>query len=227
MITRTKRIGCWGLLAALLPLVAVQAQQAPAKRLYCWDEGGRRVCADALPPEAASRARDEFSAQSGRRTGEVARSPTGDERAAAAAQAELEQAAAAEEAAQRRRDLAMVESYMSEADLQRAYGERIALVEASIKGSTLGEANLRASLVTVLGQAADLELAGTAVPQARLDNIRHLQGELDKQIRILRQQRIDRSLLDAELADALQRYRALKGGEDATATTAPPPAATP
>lgn len=200
-------------MAAVLPLLLVgglHAQQ-PAKRLYCWDEGGRRVCGDALPAEAAARAREEFSARSGRRTGEVARALNEDERAAAMQQAELERLAAEAEAVRRRRDLAMIESYATEADLRRAYGERTALVEASVKGSEMSEASLRSSLVTVLRQAADLELAGKPVPEARLENIQHLRHELIKQTRILQQQRAERVTLDEELADALRRYRLLKG----------------
>lgn len=206
----------WLGMALLLPLAAVSAQQAqPTKRLYCWNEGGRRVCGDALPPEAAARAREEFSASSGRRTGEIARALTTDEVAARAAQAELDRLAAEAESARQRRDLAMVESYAAESDLRRAYGERIALVDASIKGSELGETNLRISLVSLLRQAAELELDGKPVPKPRVDGIRQMRGELDKQLRILQLQREERVALDAELADAVERYRKLKRGTEA------------
>lgn len=223
MNTRQRTASAVLAIVALAVAGAGLAQQAPAKRLYCWDEGGRRVCGDALPPEAAARAREEFSARSGRRTGAVARALNEEERAAAAAQEEAERLAAEAEAARRRRDLAMVESYASEADLRRAYNERISLVDASIKGSELGEANLRSSLVTVLQQAADLELAGKPVPEARAQNIRQLRAELGKQLRILDAQRAERQALDAELADAVRRYRLLKGepaADDAVATAA-------
>ncbi|MDO5505239.1 MAG: hypothetical protein Q4F49_02960 [Pseudoxanthomonas suwonensis] len=204
---------------ALLTLASASTlhAQQPGKRLYCWNEGGRRVCGDALPAEAAARAREEFSATSGRRTGEVPRALNEDERAAAAARADAERAAEEAEAARVRRDLAMIESYATEADLRRAYGERTALVDASVKGSELGEANLRSSLVTALRQAADLELAGKPVPGPRVQNIRQLRHELDKQLRILEQQRADRVVLDTELADAVRRYRLLKGVPDAVA----------
>lgn len=203
-------------IAALLPLAAASFAQKrtnappPAKKLYCWNEGGRKVCGDALPPEAAERARTEISARSGRRTGEVARALTDAERAAAAAGAEQARVAAEAQAAQLRRDLAMVESYMTEADLRRAYGERISLLDETLKASELGEANLRRSLISLLNQAADLELSGKPVPAPTLANIRTQHAELAKQIRILQQQRRDRALLDSELEDALARYRALK-----------------
>ena len=54
---------------------------APAqKKIYCWDEGGRRVCGDALPASAVDRARTEISAKSGMTTGKVDRALTDAER---------------------------------------------------------------------------------------------------------------------------------------------------
>lgn len=202
-------------IAMLLPLAAATFAQkrtaAPAgKKLYCWNEGGRKVCGDALPPEAAERARTEISASSGMRTGEVARALTDAERAAAAAAAEQARSAAEAQAAQQRRDLAMVESYITEADLRRAYGERISLLDETLKASELGEANLRRSLISLLNQAADNELAGKPVPATALASIRAQHAELGKQVRILQQQRRDRALLDSELEGAVARYRALK-----------------
>ena len=71
-------------------------------------------------------ARTEINAKSGMHTGEVARAFTAEERAAAAAAADQAQVAADADAARERRDLAMVESYGTEADLRRAFGERSA-----------------------------------------------------------------------------------------------------
>ena len=78
--------------------------------------------------------------------------------------AEQAQLAADAEAARQRRDMAMVESYATEADLRRAYGERISLLDDSLKASQLDVANLRQSLVSLLDQASDLELSGKPVP---------------------------------------------------------------
>ena len=197
------------------------------KKLYCWNDNGRKVCGDALPPEAAARARTEISAKSGMHTGEVARALTTAELAAATTTAEQAQTAAAAAAASQRRDLAMVESYATEADLRRAYGERISLLDAALKASVLGEANLRLSLVSLLNHASDLELGGKPVPPVLVSNLRNQHGDLEKQQRILIQQRHDRAVLDGELADAVTRYRALKQAEagGAAATAPAPPAA--
>src|SRR5690606_35725304 len=119
-------------------------------------------------------------------------------------------AEAAAEAERKRRDLAMVESYASEDQLRRAYGERTVLVDEGIKASLLGEAALRRSLVTLLDQANALELEGKKVPASLLDGMRARHSELKKQQRILADQRAERAALAVGMADAIARYRALK-----------------
>ena len=219
-------------LATALAAASFASAAAPpsntAKKLYCWtDADGHKICGDALPPEAADRARTEISAKSGMRTGEVARALTAEERAAAATAAEQAEAQAAAEAARQRRDLAMVESYGTEADLRRAYGERISLLDSTIKASQLGVANLRLSLTSLLNQASDLELSGRPVPAPLLGNVRSQHTELQKQQRILAQQQRDRGELDGEFTDAVARYRTLKQAEAGGAAASPTPAAAP
>ncbi|MCJ0826470.1 hypothetical protein MQC88_10995 [Luteimonas sp. 50] len=204
--------------------VAQKRGATPAtKKLYCWNQNGQRTCGDTLPPGATDLARTEINASSGMHTGEVGRALTGEERAAAASAARQAELDAAAQAARLRRDLAMVESYATEADLRRAYGERISLLDEALKASTLGEANLRRSIVSLLDQASGLELAGKPVPATTVANLRNQHAELLKQQRILAQQRSDRASLDSELADAVERYRALKQPPAAAAPTQPGP----
>ncbi|NUS38410.1 MAG: hypothetical protein HOQ02_05235 [Lysobacter sp.] len=193
------------------------AQSTTGKKLYCWTDNGHKVCGDALPASAANNARVEFNAKSGRQTGEVARALTAEEQAAAATAAEQAEAASAAEEARKRRDLAMVESYASESDLRRAFGERIALLDDTLKASQLGESNLRRSLISLLGEASDLELSGKPVPPALLASIRAQHDDLQKQLRILGEQRLDRAGLDDEFKEAVDRYRALRQPEGAAA----------
>lgn len=197
---------------ALLCVAATTAgAQSKTKKLYCWnDASGNRTCGDTLPPGATDLARTEINAASGSQTREVARALTAEERAAATAAAAQAQADARAEAERQRRDLAMVESYATEADLRRAYGERTTLLDDALKASSMGESNLRRSLVVLLDDANNLQLAGRPVPATLLASIRSQHAELLKQQRITAAQRADRSSLDAELADALDRYRAMK-----------------
>lgn len=214
---------------ALAGAGSAAAQTAPPaqKKIYCWDEGGRRVCGDALPASAVDRARTEISAKSGMATGQVGRALTDEERSAAQQAAEVARRQAEAEAMQKRRDLAMVESYMTEDDLRRAYGERTALLDETLKASRLGLANLRLSLLSLLRQAGDLELAESPVPRKLTDSIRRQHAELLRQRQILQAQEADRTELDRELADSLQRYRKMRGVDTPDAPPSPAGEATP
>ena len=201
---------------ALLATATSAAGQAKGKKLYCWnDANGHRTCGDTLPPGATDLARTEINAASGAATREVARALTPEERLAANAAQAQAQADALAEAARERRDLAMVESYATEADLRRAFGERTSLLDDAIKASSMGESNLRRSLVVLLDQANNLQLASKPVPKTLLASLHSQHAELLKQQRIIAEQRINRASLDAELADALERYRAIKNPDAA------------
>ena len=206
------RILATAIVIALLGSGAAMAQKQSqnAKKIYCWNENGKKVCGDALPAEAANSARTVISAKSGLPTGQVARALTDAEQAAAASSAEQARLLAEAEAMAKRRDLAMVESYMTETDLRRAYGERTELLDETLKASRLGLSNLRLSLLSLLRQAGDKELAGEAVPKRLGDSIRGQHDELLRQQQILAVQEQDRATLDVELNDAVTRYRALK-----------------
>ena len=61
------------MLMAGTAIAATQTATPSQKKIYCWDEGGRRVCGDALPASAVDSARTEFNAKSGLATGHVER----------------------------------------------------------------------------------------------------------------------------------------------------------
>ena len=185
-------------------IASAQTKPSTEKKIYCWNEGGRKVCGDALPASAANSARTEISTRSGMTTGRVDRALTGSERSAAEQAAELARLQAEALALQQRRDLAMVESYMTEADLRRAYGERTALLDETLKASRLGLSNLRLSLLALLRQAGDQELAGPVNPRLGT-SIREQHGELLRQQQILVTQQQDRAALESDLQDSLRK----------------------
>jgi hypothetical protein len=197
------------LTAALLAAPA-GAQEAGKKKLYCWNEGGRKVCGDALPANAVDSARTEISPKRGLPTGQVGRALTAEERIAAAAQAEIDRQKQFKEAAQRMREHAMAESYATEADLRRAFNDRIALLDDTIKAAQLSIGGLRQSLISLLRQAGEAELAGKPVPANLSGTIRTQHAELMRQQSLLAVHRQNRGEIDVELDHALQTYRALK-----------------
>lgn len=202
-------IGC---IALLLAPALASAQREGERRLYCWEEGGRKICGDALPASAVDAARTEISAATGAVRERVGRALTDAERAEAEAEARHAAELAEAEAAARRRDVAMVESYATEADLERAYDNRIILIDESIKTSRMGVANLRMSLLTQLRQAAETELHESAVGKPLLENITRQHADLMRQQQILEQQLREREELDASLQEARERYRSLTAG---------------
>ena len=191
------------------------AQQKPGaakteKKLYCWNENGRKVCGDALPANAVDSARTELSVRSGRPVGALGEKLNAEQRAAAAESERLARLAADAEVARRRRELAMVESYGTEDDLRRAFDERIVLVEEGLKTSRMSVANLRQSLLSLLRQANDTELQGKPVAKALAVNIQSQHADLLRQQAIMRDQLEERASLGADLEHAVERYRALK-----------------
>ncbi|KGQ20131.1 hypothetical protein LF41_2085 [Lysobacter dokdonensis DS-58] len=223
------------LLAPLLALALVpidahaqkRGAQPKTKKLYCWEQNGAKVCGDALPAEAAGARRSEFST-TGAHTGEIARAMTPEERAAAEAAAKAEREHAESEKMRFLREMAMAESYATEEDLRKSFHERIALLDESLKASELGVVGLRQSLVALLRQAGENELAGKPVTPVARANIAKQHAELRRRERLFATQRVQRASLDEELESVLTRYREIKQGqrapESAAATPAQPPA---
>ena len=226
MALRNQMIFAAVILALGAGLASTVNAQSTQKKVYCWNENGQKICSDALPAAAANAARTEISAKSGLATGQVARALTETERADAAISAVVARKQAEAEAMRSRQDLAMVESYTAETDLRRAYGERTTLVDETIKASQLGLSNLRLSLIALLRQAGDWELDKKPVPKRLADSITQRHNDLLRQQQILAEQEQDRKTLEAELDDAIARYRELKApetGDAATASTQPAP----
>ncbi|MBB4129660.1 hypothetical protein GGR61_001468 [Xanthomonas arboricola] len=191
-----------------------QDRPAAAKKLYCWNQNGARVCSDTLPPEAVNQARDEFNAKSGMRSAEVQRAMSSDERAAAAASEQQRQADLAAEQMRQRTDQAMLMSYQSEDDLRRVFNERIAIIDNNIHTARFNVTSLREGLTSLLRAAGDRELAGQAIADKLAGDIQQRHRELLAQLRLQTGFEQQRLALDSEIADILVRYRAMKQPPD-------------
>ena len=217
-------------LACAMPPAAAQ-QATGGKKLYCWNEGGRRVCGDALPASAVDAARTEISGRTGLPGTRIDRAMTPAERDALAARKEAEAEQAEALATQRRRDLALADSYDSEAELRQAYRIRYDLVDEAIKSARLRLANQRDALVRLLQAAADAQLSSGRVIPRQVEGIRTQRASLLEAQAALREQQSERDALDAQLSDALSRYEAAKGlpgtGVVTTQPAPPQPAPTP
>jgi hypothetical protein len=213
--------------AVALALATPAEAQAPppkGKKLYRWvDKDGKVQISDTLPPEFVSNERREFNAGTGRATGTVARELTPEERAAQAAADLRNQDEAARLAEQKRNEDAMLASYLTEDDLQRAYGERISLLKQTLESTDVSLMSLRSSLAMQLADAAESELAGRPVDANRLAKIRELHTELGRQRQFQANRHLELMSLDAEFVRMLERYR-LRRAEDANPPAPAPPA---
>ena len=214
-------------LALLAAAVAVGAasladaqQKKPEKKLYCWDEGGHRICSDALPASAVSRQRTELDQNTGTELKRVARALTAEE----AARVAIEEEAKKIEAQRQRREMAMVASYETEEDLKRAFSNRFELVEESLKGSAMALTNLHESLISLLRQANELELQSKPVGKPVREKILSQHAELQALRALKQRQEIERETLNADFQDAMSRYRTLKQAQNGGTTRTPLPA---
>lgn len=219
------------LLATLaLPALAQNKPSDPGKKVYCWDEGSKRICSDTLPPEAVNNAREEFNARSGTRSAEVQRALTAEERAdAALADAQQKVDAAAIET-RKRTEQAMLSTYGSEDALRRVFAERTAIVDNNIKTAVYNVSSLREALAAQLLSAGNKELAGQKVADKQANDIRLRHHELLAQLRMQAAFEQQHRTMEADIAESLARYRELKGisaPADATGTATTPPVTPP
>lgn len=204
------------LLAVVLAAPAVQAQKDPAPKLYRWtDKDGKEHYTDSLPAEAVDAARAELNKASGSTVSKVERAMTDDERAQKAREAETAAEAAKIEADRLQNDRTLLSSYSSESELQKTYGERLMLVEESVKSAQVGIDSQRGSLASLLAHATDRELAGQAVDARTLENLGEAHRQLGEQKQILQRREAERKDLQNELDDLLARYRELKANPPA------------
>lgn len=211
ILSKTGALALVVLATLAMPAAAQKTGDAPAKKLYCWDEAGRRICSDTLPPEAVNSARDEFSARSGLRSGEVQRALTAEERVAAAADAAQQRVDQAAADTRRRTEQAMLSTFQSEEDLRRVFNERIGIVDNNVETARYNVASLRDALATQLRTAGDRELAGQKIPDKQVEEIRQRHRELLMQKRMRSSFEQQRQALDVEIEQTVERYRLLKG----------------
>lgn len=215
----TRSLIALAVIAALATPAIAEAQSkggkpaAPTKKLYRWvDKDGKVQFSDSLPPEAIDQARQEFSAKSGTATGSVDRALTAEERAALEAAASNAAAQAAREEEQRRIENAMLASYDTEADLTRAFNERVDLLKRTVEGIEVSIAGQRTSLLSQLANAAESELANRPVDAKRAQTIRDLHAELVTQQDLLMRREAELGALSQEYERTLARYRELREG---------------
>jgi hypothetical protein len=214
-------------LALVAALVAGAAQAQTKGKLYRWvDKDGKVHFDDHIPPEAVNQARTEYNPNSGNATAQIERALTPEERAKIAADAAAAAEANKHEEEMKHMESVMLQTYSTENDLRRAYGERVNLLKTTLESTDVSIKNVRENLAMMLQQASDTELGGRRVTDDRVKAIRELHDEYRKQQQFQANRRVELEALNSEFARMLNRYRELKNAENAPAPAAAPAAAT-
>lgn len=216
------------IVVALLATATAGAFPDTKKKLYRYvDKNGNVTYVDALPADATDAARKEFSSESGQSTGAIDRALTAEERAALEANKESAAKAAAVAAQQKLLEESMLVNYQTEADLRRAYDERISLLQQTIESTDISLRNVRSSLASLLAEASEAELYGRKVDTRRAGTIRELRGEMVKQQAFQVTRLSELTTLNSEFDRVLVRFRELRGAADSANPAATPPAPAP
>lgn len=200
----------FSVLLVSLALASALAAPAQAQKLYRWvDAEGNVRYTDSLPPEAIDQARRELSKTSGTTTANIDRAMTEEERAQIQAEAERNAAAAAEAQSRQQRDSVLINAYADEAELARAFGDRLSMLEESIRATQIGIESQQYVLASLLNDAADRELAGERVLPTVLEAVREAYRQ-EQQLREVQLRReAEHTATDQDYQNTLERYRAL------------------
>lgn len=199
------------LAAALLGVIG----SAAADRVrYKWrDESGSLHYSDSVPPEA-TRFGYEIVNQHGVVVRRVERAKTEAELAAAKASADkiAAEKRKADEAA--RNDAQMLAAYPTEEELRKSLQAQIDLIKQNIQATEVGIASQEKSLAERLVHAAEQERNGKPVPPPVQKQINTLRAGLADQKAFLERRTADRTAMEKQLSDELERYRVLKKRQD-------------
>lgn len=205
-----------------------QDQPAGPAKLYRWvGPDGKVHYGDDIPPEALNQAREEISKNTGNVLKTIDRPLTVEERAAADAKAEADRQAALALAKAKENDQVLLNSYPTEADLMRAYGDRIDQKKIELQGFRLSLENQQSSMSSFLYSASTKELEGKPVDAYLITNIAKLHATILSQQQSLAQAQVLIANLKQEAATMLTHYRQLRTAQmaahdsDKTAPTSP------
>ena len=214
-------------LAIIAGLLAGAANAQEKKKLYRWvDKDGKVQISDQLPPEAVNQARKEINSK-GQSVGTVDRALTDTERAAQSAQEDADTEAKKIADQQKRVESAMLVNYATEAELKRTYKERIDLLQQTIESTDISIKSIRGSLIGMLAQASEAELAKRAVDPAQAKQIQDMHAELLKQQSAQLSSFSDVKTMETEFAAVLARYRELRSSGTTPAEGVAPASAEP
>lgn len=202
------------LIPLLLPvLAALSALPANARTYCCNDENGRRVCGDTMPPQCANRAYRAVDDKGVVRQVEAPLTP--EQKAKKEAEEQRKKDEEAQAALQRRRDLALLNTYGSEADIDRARARALADMETASK-QVQDKYDLALKRKARLTQEAEF-YAKKPMPESLKSQMKENETDIAAQLKAMENRKQEVEVLHAKFDDEKKRYRELKLGKDGAA----------
>lgn len=192
------------------------AQEA---RIYCCDDAkGRKVCGDFVPRACEGRAYEERDSK-GYVVNRVEAPLTPEQQAKRAAELERKQDEEKAKADERRRNMALLSTYASEADIDAARDRSLRDVDKLIKEAEQAVTTADSNLAKANAEKEFYK--GKALPAELKSKIRDLEGTAAAKRVVVDTRKRDIGLVTAKFADERKKFRELKG------VTAASPQATP
>lgn len=205
------------LILLALPLLAlalagpVEAQKAPATKLYRWvDKNGQVHYGDKIPPEYASQDRDVLD-KSGLKVGSEQGEVTPAEAAARDA-AERQKAAAAERA---RRDRMLIQTYQNPEEIELLRARRLDQIDAQITIQEQSLATLKQRRAEQIKQAAryaprSSKPEAPPLPEGLAADIEQSASDIRVQEANLQKKRDERDAVNQQFDEDLARFKELR-----------------
>jgi DNA repair exonuclease SbcCD ATPase subunit len=213
-------------LTLVLALAAGDAAAAESKgKIVCWkDKAGKVVgCGDRIPPEYQDAATQELDRRG------VTRKTTGsvEEEARREAEAEELKKQQAEQRKkqdeQRRRDMALLNTYVSEAEIDQRRDRELLEVDRLLNQFRSLHKGATARHTDAAGRLAAAEKAGKPADSIK-DEVTRAEAEKAKLERGIATREKEKEEIRARYAETRQRFTELKGGGAPAAAPAPAPA---
>jgi hypothetical protein len=192
--------------SALLTFAALVPDAHAARRTYCCDDKtGRRICGDTLPEQCEGRA---YRLTDEKGVVKHVEAPlTAEQKAQRDADAARKKEEEKQAAEQRRKDMALLNSYTNEKDIDAIRDRAIAEVEKIIKQAQ-DKIDVAQKRKLTLDKEAEFYLK-KPMPDALKSQIRENEAELQGQKKIIDDKRQEIETLKLKFEDEKRRYREL------------------
>jgi hypothetical protein len=195
----------------LLAGLAVAAHSALAAGLYKWtDDKGVVHYSDQMPPDAVNKGTVVFDKQ-GRQVKKIDAAPTAEQLKAKEEEAERQQAMTRERDSQNRKDMALLQSYTSENEIELARNRALGAVANQVKSIETYTADLSRRQQELEKQKA--ALAGKPMPAALENEWSGLNEELARQGRLLAQKKDEMASINARYDVDRRRWQEIKADQ--------------